>query len=364
MKDQKNTLAKALLELSSLDLGNEHVRRVAVTSQGALHLEVHEGKKQRFFVFEQSELSELLAENDRKIPLVSSLRNSGLINDDTIISYRPGRRLVLRQTSTKRGSILKAYKKNTSPRAAKNYAIAQSACETGCFDIPGLLQYETKSDCLVMAERVGHAPVISGDAVTTWAVIGSHLRRFQSSLVPNDLDEFSFQDELHVLDERARRFLFCMPALPESWQAGRERLETASTNLPGAVIGLAHRDLHDGQLIVAGDGISLLDFDLLCRADMALDAGNLLAHMKLRTLQGRHDGSNSAYTDCSEAFLSGLGRQLETGFEARLHFYQATTFYRLALLYALRPRWSHLTAPLMTEGDRHIDAMSHGGGRS
>jgi hypothetical protein len=364
MNDQKNTLAKALLKLQALHMGNEQVRRVAVMSQGTLHLEVHAGEKQRFFVFEQNELSELLPEKDRKIPLVSSLLNSGPINDDTIISYRPGRRLVLRQVGIKKGSILKAYKKNKSLRAAKNYAIAQSACEQGGFDIPDLLQYETRSDCLVMAERVGHAPVISSKAVATWAGIGSHLRRFQSSRGPNDLVGFSCRDELHVLDERARRFLFCQPALPAAWQAGRERLETASVNLPRAMIGLTHRDLHDGQLIVEGDNISLLDFDLICRADVALDAGNLLAHMKLRTLQGRHDGGKSAYTDCSEAFLFGLGRQLETGFEHRLHFYQATTFYRLALLYALRPRWSHLAEPLIAEGNKYIDAMNQGGGGS
>ena len=364
MKDQKNTLAAALLKLQALGLGKEQVRRVAVASQGMLHLEVHEGKKQRFFVFEQNELSELLAENDSKIPLVSSLRASKSINDDTIISYRPGRRLVLRPMGDKQGRILKAYKKNRSLRAAKNYAIAQSACEQGGFDIPQLLQYESKTDCLVMARRIGHAPVISSDAVAIWASIGSRLRQFQSSHSQNGLDEFSSRDELQVLDERARRFLLCLNALPETWQAGRERLEAASINLPKAMMGLAHRDLHDGQLIVAGEDISLLDFDLICRADMALDAANLLAHMKLRTLQGRHHGGDSAYSDCSEAFLSGLVRHPETGFESRLHFYQATTFYRLALLYALRPRWSHLAEPLIAEGERCIDAMNQGRGMS
>jgi len=357
MKDQKNTLATALRELQALKLGKEQVRRVAVASKGTLHLEVHVGNRQRFFIFEENTLSELLAENDKKIPLVAILRESKSITDDTIISYRPGRRLVLRPLGDRQGSILKAYKKHKSLRAAKNYAIAQSACEQGGFDIPELLQYETKSDCLVMAKRAGDTPVISSDAVAVWAGIGSCLQRFQSSRSSSDLEEFSSRDELLVLDERARRFLLCMPALPEAWQAGRDRLETALINLPRAMMGLAHRDLHDGQLIVSGNNISLLDFDLICRADLALDAANLLVHMKLRTLQGRHDGGDSSFTDCSEAFLFGLGRLLETGFEDRLNFYQATTFYRLALLYALRPRWSHLTDPLIAEGNSCIESI-------
>jgi len=364
MTDQENTLATALLELQALNLSAEQVRRVAVASQGTLHFEVHQGKEQRFFVFEKNKLSELLVEDETNIPLVSQICKSGSITNDTIISYRPGRRLVLRQVSDKHGSILKAYKKHKSLQAAKNYAIAQSACEQGGFDIPELLQYETKSDYLVMAKRVGKAPIIASDAVAIWAGIGSCLQRFQLSPGPNDLEEFSCHDELQVLDERAKRFLLCMPELPEGWQLGRDRLERTLTNLPPAMLGLAHRDLHDGQIIVAGNTISLLDFDLICHADMALDAGNLLAHMKLRTLQRRQSGGSSAFTDCSKAFLFSLGRQDETGFESRLQFYQATTFFRLALLYALRPRWSHLTKSLITEGNRCIDVFDQSRNRS
>ena len=348
----------ALAKLQALHLSTEQVRRVAVASQGTLHIEVHEGIKQRFFVFEDNELSESQVKNDKKIPLVSRLDEPGFLNDHQIISYRPGRRIVLESVNTKQDIVLKGYKKHKSPHAAKCYAIALSACEQGGFDIPELLQYETQSDCLIMAKRVGKTPVIATDAIATWAGIGSCLQRLQSSPGTNDLEEFSSRDELLVLDERARRFLLCIPLLPKGWQAGRDHLETALTKLPPAVMGLAHRDLHDGQFIVAGSTISLLDFDLICHADLALDAGNLLAHMKLRTLQGRQGGDSSAFTACSKAFLFGLGRQDEPGFESRLHFYQATTFFRLALLYALRPRWSHLTDTLIAEGNRCIDFFS------
>ena len=358
MKDQKNTLDSALLKLKALDLRTEQVRRVAVASLGTLYIETEEGEKQRFFVFEGNELSELLIENDSKIPLASKSRKPGSMTGNAIISYRPGRRIVLGSINDKNGSITKAYKKHKSPKAAKNYAIAQAACDQGGFDIPELLRYETQNDCLVMAKRIGKAPVIASDTISTWARIGTCLQQFHTSHGTHDLEEFSSCDELLVLDERARRFLLCMPLLPKGWQAGREHLETALFNLPPAILGLTHRDLHDGQFIVAGDTISLLDFDLLCQADLALDAGNLLAHIKLRTLQGRQQGDSSAFMECSKAFLAGLGRQHEPGFEHRLLFYQASTFYRLALLYALRPRWSHLTDSLIVEGKRCIDSFN------
>lgn len=364
MQDQKNTLAIALEKLQALHLNAEQVRRVAVASQGTLHIEVHQGEMQRFFVYDENELTELQAKNDSKIPLLSISDESDFMTSHAIISYRPGRRVVLEPVNDNHGGIVKAYRKHKSARAVENYAVALSACEQGGFDIPGLLRYESQDDYLVMARRTGKSPLIASDATAVWGGIGSSLHRFHCSQVVNDLEEFSSRDELLVLDERARRFLLCMPCLPRGWKAGRERLETAVINLPPALTGLAHRDLHDGQFIVAGNTISLLDFDLICSADIALDAGNLLAHMKLRALQRRQDGDNSALTDCRKAFLFGLGKHNEPGFDNRLNFYQATTFYRLALLYALRPRWSHLAGPLTAEGNRCIDVCSQHRNRS
>ena len=354
----------ALENLQALNLNAGQVRRVAVASQGTLHIEIHESEKSRFFVYEANELSELLAEKESKIPLAAKLHEIDFATDHVIISYRPGRRIVLGPVREDHGVILKGYKKHKAAQAAKNYAVALSACEQGGFDIPQLLQYQTQGDYLVMSKRMGQAPVIATDAVATWAGIGSCLQRFQRAHGIDGLQEFSCRDELIVLDERARRFSLCTPGLPENWEAGRKRLENLAINLPPAVIGLAHRDLHDGQFIVAGKTISLLDFDLICRAGVALDAGNLLAHMKLRVLQERQGRGVSALVDCSKAFLSGLGRQDEPGFEDHLYFYQASTFYRLALLYALRPRWSHLTDSLIAEGNRCIDAFNENRGRS
>ena len=353
-----NLLQIAFAKLQDRQLALEQVRRVAVERQGAIHIEVHEEGTQRFFVYEVNELRELQPESDPKIPLVSELHQGGFAADHVIISYRPGRRIVLGPADGEHGNIIKAYKKRRAAQAAERYAVALSACEQGGFDVPELLQFESGMDCLVMAKRLGQTPGIAADAAAAWMDIGTCLRRFQQSRLTDGLEEFSHRDELDVLDERARRLLLCMPTLPARWQPGRERLETAAADLPPAVNGLAHRDLHDGQFIVDGKTISLLDFDLICIADTALDAGNLLAHMKLRALQQRQKTGRSAVSVCSKAFLDGLDRQGEPDFEHRLLFYQATTFFRLALLYALRPRWAHLTNTLIDEGNRCIDAVN------
>lgn len=353
-----DSLQAAFAKLQDLQVTDQQVRRVSVERQGEIHLEVHQAGQHRFFVYEANELRELKLEDDSKVPLVSKLQNSQFVADHNIISYRPGRRIVLGPAGNRPGNIIKGYKKRRAAQAAENYAIALSACEAGGFDIPELLRFETGTDCLVMTLRPGQSPQINLDAIAVWTTIGSHLRRFQQSQVAEGLPEFGFQDEFAVLDERARRFLLCMPALPDKWQEGRDSLEKMTEELPATGKGLTHRDLHDGQFIVADKRVSLLDFDLICIADVALDAANLLVHMKLRALQGRSTVDSGALSVCSSAFLSGLGRQAEPGFKQQLLFYQATSYYRLALLYALRPRWMHLSEELIDLGDKCVHSFN------
>jgi len=367
---QQNTLQLALAKLQDRKLTREQVRRVAVERSGILHIEVHEAGLQRFFVYEANELQELWPQQDSKIPLATILAEDEFAARHTIISYRPGRRIVLGPAAGEQGHIIKGFRKRHAAHAAELYATATSVCEQTGFNVPELLEYVKERDCLVMAMRPGRPPGIDEGTAEVWNRIGSYLRQFQQSGPQFDqepgqqleatagLQEFTHLDELTVLDERARRFLLCMPVLPGQWLSGRQQLDNAAMNLRPAVHGLAHRDLHDGQFIVSGNTISLLDFDLVCLADAALDAGNLLVHMKLRTLQGRPAADSAGLSVCGKAFLTGLGRRAEPGFERRLLFYQATSYYRLALLYALRPRWAHLTEELINLGRQCVKAFN------
>ena len=222
MQDRKSprqdTLNSALKKLQNLQLGLEQVRRVAVERKGVVHIEVHEADKQRFFVYETNELHELQAENDPKIPFLEKLRESDFAVTHTIISYRPGRRIVLGPVSAGIGNIIKAYKRHHAVKAAEKYAIALSTCEPGGFDIPELVLTDTDKDYLIIAHRAGQAPDVTARAVSTWAGIGFCLQHFQRSLVTDGLHEFMPAEELAVLDECARRFSLCMPALPRHWR--------------------------------------------------------------------------------------------------------------------------------------------------
>src|SRR6185436_19108787 len=137
-----------------------------------------------------------------------------------------------------------------------------------------------------------------------------------------------------------KKVLAATGALPGGWAEAHADLAERAARLPPAVLGLAHRDLHDRQVHEENGELALLDFDLLARADVALDPGNLVAHLRWRGLQGLHGADTASTRALEAAFLGGLGRAREPGFEARLAFYIASTFLRLALVYRLRPRWS------------------------
>ena len=346
-------------------VAREQVMRVAVGREGDIQFETDENGNQRWFDFHHGEISELHPARDKKVRLCRVLSDENLAGELAVISYRPGRRIVLCAPSgcagIESGYIKKGFRKNKGKQAADRYAIAVSANVHGGFEVPKLLDYDEANDCLVITRTEGVSPGTTEQDIGTWTRIGSGLAHFQKFKPGFDLSIFSWREELAVLDERARRFILVMTALPDEWQAGRERLQRAAMALPGSSLKLTHRDLHDRQFIVSGKIISLLDFDLLCLADEALDAGNLLAHMRLRSFQRNHSDPGSGLLSCQQAFLNALGRNQEPSFNHRLFFYQATTFYRLALLYALRPRWANLTDMLISEGARCLDKVDETG---
>jgi hypothetical protein len=349
-----NALHAALTQLESWELSPHQLSRVSVDSDGTLQLEAERADTLEWFHYTSGNLCPAYPQHDKKIPLLSNRLGRPLPGGMKVISYRPGRRVVLASNGPGDRSIVKGFRKGRSSLAFKRHEIAMRACQEGFFRVPSLLDHDGRHDFVAMEKQAGSTPAIAAENASTWANVGAGLRSFQDSCDCTELRVFSRGDDLAVLDEMARRFRLCALDLPPAWQAGRESLGSLAATLPKTQITATHRDLHDGQFLAGGDCLHVLDFDLLCKADTALDAGNLIAHMVLRDLQRDPESSFSASRVCSEAFLSGFERHCDKGFGPTLSFYQATTFLRLALLYTLRPRWRHLVPSLVQLGQQQI----------
>jgi aminoglycoside phosphotransferase (APT) family kinase protein len=109
--------------------------------------------------------------------------------------------------------------------------------------------------------------------------------------------------------------------------------------------GCAHRDLHDGQLLLTDDRLGVLDPDTLCRAEPALDLANLLVHLDLRVAQGLLSPLDR--TDIRSAILRGAAPSTST--QHRLPAYDRACRLRLAAVYAFRPRWHALARRWFTD---------------
>ena len=87
-------------------------------------------------------------------------------------------------------------------------------------------------------------------------------------------------DELRILHERFR----LVGAINPSWCARLWAILDACDHLgaalPEPVPRPIHRDFYPDQVIVDGHRLYLLDFDLCCLGDPALDIGNFVGHLK------------------------------------------------------------------------------------
>lgn|GEM_PF-189945 len=117
-----------------------------------------------------------------------------------------------------------------------------------------------------------------------------------------------------------------------------ERLEATAAELdrsPVVDLVVAHRDLHDGQLLWDGQRIGVIDLDTVCRAEAALDLANLAVHAALRQAQGVWTiaAADVVREAVAEAARAGKVPQ------ARLGLARRATVARLVAVYSLRPRW-------------------------
>lgn len=144
------------------------------------------------------------------------------------------------------------------------------------------------------------------------------------------------QDEARILTDWAG-WATGSGVLPAELTDGlRERARRAVADLldrPGPTHALAHRDLHDKQLLHGPDGLGILDFDTAATAEVELDLANLLEHLHLRLRQGLWSQDRVAVAEAAvDRVLGECGAD-----DDRLAAYREATRMRLACLYLFRP---------------------------
>jgi hypothetical protein len=102
-----------------------------------------------------------------------------------------------------------------------------------------------------------------------------------------------------------------------------------------------HRDFYSAQVIVDGSRLWLLDFDLYCLGDPALDAGNFIAHITEQALRqyGHVDALNGVERALEDRFVQLSGEPIRSAVRA----YHTLSLARHVYLSTRFPEREHLT---------------------
>jgi len=315
----------------------------------------------RWFRRDEPGWVELDLADDGELPLAAQIPRLRALGALEVLSWRPGRRLTAAHRRPSGPLVLKATRRSRHEAALARHVEARTTTGGQGFRVPALLDASRELACLTLECLTGRALAPTEANAERFFAAGVCLRAFQEHAPRAALELHGPAEEARVLDRMAERVRACGLDLPAGWTELRARFaEHAREQRTPTSFALCHRDLHDRQLLDLGGAIGLVDFDLLCQADPALDAANLCSHLQLRSLQALEGATPQAILACARALLDGLERDGEPDFRSRLRFYEASSFLRLALVHRSRPRWEPLVAPLLDYARRCLDELERG----
>ncbi|MBG1258961.1 phosphotransferase [Nostoc commune] len=128
----------------------------------------------------------------------------------------------------------------------------------------------------------------------------------------------TMSDELRILNERIP---LVMQQYPE-WKKPLEKILAASNHLGENTLELKHcgihRDFYPDQVIINGSRLYLIDLDLYCEGNPAIDIGNFIGHIKEYSLRilGNSEALRDWETALSERFLQLTSDKYKTPIES------------------------------------------------
>ena len=141
-------------------------------------------------------------------------------------------------------------------------------------------------------------------------------------------------DELQILQEKLPTLLEIKPHWSDRIDGLLEACSKLAANVPQPVLRGIHRDFYADQVIMDGKRLYIIDFDLYCQGDPALDIGNFMGHIteqSLRTL-GNANALRDLERALEERFVELSGEKVRASVRAYAtltlvrHIYLSTLF--------------------------------------
>jgi aminoglycoside phosphotransferase (APT) family kinase protein len=141
-------------------------------------------------------------------------------------------------------------------------------------------------------------------------------------------------DELSILHERLPLVAQRKPQWANRLERILDACDRLGTSVPEPTPCGIHRDFYADQVLVSGERLYLLDFDLYCEGDPALDIGNFMGHITEQSLRTYGDPNTLADREAAmeERFVELSDRPTRAAIQAYAmltlvrHIYLSTQF--------------------------------------
>lgn len=157
--------------------------------------------------------------------------------------------------------------------------------------------------------------------------------------------QHTIQDELRILHERLPLVAEMRPEWAGRIQRLLEACDRAGSTVPKPRTTGIHRDFYADQVLVGADHLYLLDFDLYCEGDPALDIGNFLGHVQEQSL--RTLGDPHALAGVEEALVESFVELAGEHARHAIEVYAALTLARHIHISARFPDRQQITGALL-----------------
>jgi thiamine kinase-like enzyme len=165
----------------------------------------------------------------------------------------------------------------------------------------------------------------------------------------------TISDELKILHERLPLVLQDYP----QWHARIERVLAACQQLgqitPEPKRCGIHRDFYPDQVIVDGDRIYLIDLDLYCESNPAIDIGNFIAHIKEQSL--RTFGDPNRLINCETALEARFTQLSGQEFQKAIASYVTLTLVRHIYISTQFPERRTFTEALLSLCEQRLASI-------
>ena len=282
------------------------------------------------------------------------------VTDLRVLGYRLERRLSLglkvaiteNSSLTERRIALKLLKPKASQRLVENLAFLQengfTAKEPDRLTVPKILFSDINFGVIATdwTEGVSIHDIVEPSVIHEACGSAGEIARKLHAIQAGDQDSRTAQDEIDELERKVSLATRILPQWADIFKRSLRSLKEEKHRMNSAPTVVSHRDYYDKQVLYSQNGATLLDCDSLTLADPALDVGNFLAHLTLRSLQ--NPSLREIYTAGALKFLD-MYNDTEFDLSDRINWWKASSLVRLATLYCLRPRWRGLTPALLDE---------------